>query len=201
MDQRKDWWKIMKRILIASAVLAVLAGCSSTSDPYQKRADAEQEKREKYAERAIDKAPNWMTKLPESKSAVYASATATSPDFAMADEKAKVIAFGKICMAAGGEVDKQSRVFRQDVGETSAENSEMAIRAMCRKVDVTGAELVEVKRVSEGSRFRSYVLVALPMGEANVLRREKVDEAVRKTTAGRSREAFQEMDRPVVTPQ
>ena len=192
----------MKRILIASAILAVLAGCSSTSDPYQKRADAEQEKREKYAERAIDKAPNWMTKLPESKSAVYASATATSPDFAMADEKAKVIAFGKICMAAGGEVDKQSRVFRQDVGETSAENSEMAIRAMCRKVDVTGAELVEVKRVSEGSRFRSYVLVALPMGEANVLRREKVDEAVRKTTAGRSREAFQEMDRPVaVTPQ
>jgi len=190
----------MKRVLIASAVLAVLAGCSSTSDPYQKRADAEQEKREKYAERAIDKAPNWMTKLPESKSAVYASATATSPDFAMADEKAKVIAFGKICMAAGGEVDKQSRVFRQDVGETSSENSEMAIRAMCRKVDVTGAELVEVKRVSEGSRFRSYVLVALPMGEANVLRREKVDEAVRKTTAGRAREAFEEMDKPVVQP-
>jgi len=188
----------MKRILIASAILAVLAGCSSTSDPYQKRADAEQEKREKYAERAIDKAPNWMTKLPESKSAVYASATAISPDFAMADEKAKVIAFGKICMAAGGEVDKQSRVFRQDVGETSAENSEMAIRAMCRKVDVTGAELVEVKRVSEGSRFRSYVLVALPMGEANILRREKVDEAVRKTTVGRSREAFRELDKPVV---
>jgi hypothetical protein len=188
----------MKRILIASAILAVLAGCSSTSDPYQKRADAEQEKREKYAERAIDKAPNWMTKLPESKSAVYANGTATSPDFAMADEKAKVIAFGKICMAAGGEVDKQSRVFRQDVGETSAENSEMAVRAMCRKVDVTGAELVEVKRVSEGSRFRSYVLLALPMGEANVLRREKVDEAVRKTTANRSREAFQELDKPVV---
>jgi len=198
MDQRKDRWKIMKRILIASVILAVLAGCSSTSDPYQKRADAEQEKREKYAERAIDKAPNWMTKLPESKSAVYANGTATSPDFAMADEKAKVIAFGKICMAAGGEVDKQSRVFRQDVGETSNENSEMAVRAMCRKVDVTGAELVEVKRVSEGSRFRSYVLLALPMGEANVLRREKVDEVVRKTTAGRAREAFQEMDKPVV---
>jgi hypothetical protein len=188
----------MKRILIASVILAGLAGCSSTSDPYQKRADAEQEKREKYAERAIDKAPNWMTKLPESKSAVYANGTATSPDFAMADEKAKVIAFGKICMAAGGEVDKQSRVFRQDVGETSNENSEMAVRAMCRKVDVTGAELVEVKRVSEGSRFRSYVLLALPMGEANVLRREKVDEVVRKTTAGRAREAFQEMDKPVV---
>ena len=111
----------MKRLLLATAVVGILAGCSSTSDPYQKRADAERERQEKYAERAIDKAPKWMEKLPESKSAVYASATATSPDFAMADEKAKVIAFGKICMAAGGEVDKQSRVFRQDIGETSAE--------------------------------------------------------------------------------
>ena len=170
----------MKRLLLATAVVGILAGCSSTSDPYQKRADAERERQEKYAERAIDKAPKWMEKLPESKSAVYASATATSPDFAMADEKAKVIAFGKICMAAGGEVDKQSRVFRQDIGETSAENSEMAIRSMCRKVDVTGAEIVEVKRVSEGSRFRSYVLVALPMGPANVLRTDKVNEQVRK---------------------
>ena len=92
-------------------------------------------------------------------------------------------------------MDKQSRVFRQDVGETSAENSEMAIRAMCRKVDVTGSEVVEVKRVSEGTRFRSYVLVALPMGEANVLRREKVDEKIRQGTAGRATEAFRELDK------
>lgn len=185
----------MKQLLLVSAVVAVLAGCSSTSDPYQRRAEAERERAEKYVERAIDKAPKWMEKLPESKSAVYANGTATSPDWGMADEKAKVIAFGKICTAAGGEVDKQSRVFRQDVGETSAENSEMAIRAMCRKVDVTGAEIVEVKRVAEGTRFRSYVLVALPMGEANILRREKADEKIRQGTAGRATEAFRELDR------
>jgi hypothetical protein len=186
----------MKLKLAIGAMVLTLVGCSSTSsDPYQRRADAERERQEKYAERAIDKAPKWMEKLPESKSAVYAAGTATSPDFAMADEKAKVIAFGKVCMAAGGEVDKQSRVFRQDVGETSSENSEMAIRAMCRKVDVTGAEVVEVKRVSEGTRFRSYVLVALPMGEANVLRREKADEKIRQGTAGRATEAFRELDK------
>ena len=179
--------------MLATAT-AVLAGCSSTSDPYQRRADTERERQEKYVERAIDKAPNWMTKLPDSKSAVYANGTATSPDFSMADEKAKIIAFGKICTAAGGEVDKQSRVFRHDVGETSSENSEMAIRSMCRKVDVTGAEIVEIKRVAEGARFRSYVLVALPMGEANVLRREKVNEQIRKGTAGRANEAFRELD-------
>jgi hypothetical protein len=185
----------MKRFIFLALVASLLAACSSApSNPYEKRAYEEQERKEKLVERAIDKAPNWMTKLPESKGAVYANGTATSPDFAMADEKAKVIAFGKVCMAAGGEVDKQSRVFRSDIGETSAENSEMAIRAMCRKVDVTGAEIVEIKRVSEGSRFRSYVLVALPMGEANILRREKVDEKIRAGTVRRSTEAFKEMD-------
>lgn len=185
----------MKLKLAMGVAVLALVGCSSTSDPYQRRAEAERERSEKLVERAIDKAPKWMDKLPESKSAVYANGTATSPDWGMADEKAKVIAFGKVCMAAGGEVDKQSRVFRQDVGETSAENSEMAIRAMCRKVDVTGAEVVEVKRVAEGTRFRSYVLVALPMGEANVLRREKVDEKIRQGTAGRATEAFRELDK------
>jgi hypothetical protein len=185
----------MKQLLLAGAILTILVGCGSTSDPYQRRAEAERERQEKYNERALDKAPKWMEKLPESKSAVYANGTATSPDFAMADEKAKVIAFGKICTAAGGEVDKQSRVFRQDVGETSAENSEMAIRSMCRKVDVTGAEIVEIKRLAEGTRFRSYVLVALPMGDANVLRREKVDEKIRQSTAGRATEAFRELDK------
>ena len=185
----------MKRVLFVSMLVSLLAACSSTpSDPYSRRAAEEQERKEKLVDRAIDKAPKWMTELPKSTGAVYANGTASSPDMAMADEKAKVIAFGKICMAAGGEVDKQSRVFRQDVGDNSAENSEMAIRSMCRKVDVTGAEIAEVKRISEGSKFRTYVLVALPMGDANILRKTKVDEAIRKQTAGRATEAFRELD-------
>lgn len=184
----------MKRVLLAVGITALIAGCSTTSDPYQKRAEAERERQEKYVDRAIDKAPKWMTELPKSTAATYANGTAVSPDMSMADEKAKVIAYGKICMSAGGEVDKQSRVFRQDVGDTSAENSEMAIRSMCRKVDITGAEIAEIKRVSEGTRFRTYVLVALPMGDANTLKKAKVDEAIRKQTAGRATEAFQELD-------
>ena len=184
----------MKNIAFILPIVALLTACGTT-DTYQKRADAERERQEKYAERSLDKAPKWMTDLPKSTAAVYANGTSVSADMAMADEKAKVIAFGKICTAAGGEVDKQSRVFRQDVGDTSTENSEMAIRSMCRKVDVTGAEVVEIKRIAEGPRFRSYVLVALPMGDANILRREKVDEKIRQGTAGRATEAFRELDR------
>ena len=186
----------MKQLLCLGALVAVLAGCSSTpTDTYSKRAEYERERQEKLADRAIDKAPKWMTELPKSPSAVYSAGTATSPDFAMADEKAKVIAYGKVCMSAGGEVDKSSRVFRNDVGDTSSENSEMAIRAMCRKVDITGVETVEIKRISEGGRFRSYVLVALPMGDANILQKAKIDNRIREQSASRSTEAFKELDK------
>jgi hypothetical protein len=183
----------MKKALIILPIAMALTACGTT-DVYQKRADQARERQERYVERSIDKAPKWMTELPKSTGAVYANATAVSGDFSMADEKAKVIALGKICISAGGEVDKQSRVFRNDVNETSNENSEMAIRSMCRKVDVTGAEIAEIKRVSEGPRYRTYVLMALPMGEANQLKKDKINAELSRSTAHRATEAFKELD-------
>ncbi len=158
----------MNKLLLALPLAGVLAACGTT-EKFEKRAEYENTKQEKYVERTIDKSPKWMSQLPESKSAVYANGTSVSRDFSMADEKAKMVAFSKICMAAGGEVDKQSKMFLSDTEDTTVERSEMAIRAMCRGVDISGTEIVEVKRISEGSRYRSYVLVALPLGEANVL--------------------------------
>jgi hypothetical protein len=90
----------------------------------------------RHVERTIDKAPEWMTKLPESKSAVYANGSGVSREFSMADEKAKLIAFSKVCMAAGGEVDKQSKMFLSDTEDTSTERSELAVRSTCRGVDI-----------------------------------------------------------------
>lgn len=189
----------MKKALVLLPIVAALTACGTT-DVYQKRADAERERQEKYVERSLDKAPKWMAELPKSTSAVYANGTAVSGDFSMADEKAKVMALGKICMSAGGEVDAQSRVFRNDVASSSNENSEMAIRSLCRKVDVTGAEIVEIKRVAEGPRYRTYVLMALPIGDANQLKRTKVNDELSAKTASRSVEAFKELDSVTVKP-
>ena len=185
----------MRKLLILLPVVALMAACSSApKETYDRRAYEVEQKREQYAERAIDKAPKWMTELPKSNAAVYANGTAVSGDFSMADEKAKTIAFGKICMAAGGEVDKNSRMFRADVGEQSVENSSVAIRSMCRTVDVTGAEVVEVKRLAEGSRFRSYVLVALPTGTANPMQQRRDQNQARRTAQAQGDAAFREMD-------
>ena len=91
------------KYFITVVAVALLAACSSTpKEQYERRAYEERQRQEKAVESAIDRAPKWMTELPVSNSAVYANGSAVSTDMSMADYKAKLFAYGKICMAAGG---------------------------------------------------------------------------------------------------
>jgi hypothetical protein len=186
----------MKKVFALLPIVAVIAACSSTpKDDYDKRAAAVESKREAAVEKSLAKAPSWMTELPVSNSAVYANGSAVSSDMSMADYKAKLFAYGKICMAAGGKVSQQAKIFMQDTTDASYETSELAIRSMCPSVDLTGVETKEVKRIAEGSRYRSYVLVALPTGDANVLQKRKDALSLEKRAASRSAEAFKELEK------
>jgi hypothetical protein len=177
----------------ASAVVAIKEPVLPT-EQYDNRTAREQIRREAQVERSILHAPKWMSELPTSDNAVYANGSAVSTDMSMADYKAKLFAYGKICMAAGGRVNQQSHVFMQDTAETSYETSELAIRAMCPSVDITGTEIKEVKRVSEGGRFRTYVLLVLPTGDANQMRKRKDQLILKQRAEKRQSEVFKEMD-------
>jgi len=183
----------MKSLLLLP-IVAILAACGTT-DPYGKRADQERERQERYVERSIDKAPKWMFELPTSSSAVFESGTAVSGDWMMADAKAKATAYGKICMMAGGTASQQTKIYRTDSEATSTELSEQAIRTGCKSVDLTGVEVKEVKHVAEGTRYRTYVLVVLPTGDANLLRKYKDAQRQRELAANRAPEAFKELDK------
>lgn len=196
----------MKKVFAILPLVALVA-CSSIkpapvstapvlpTEQYDNRTAQAQVAREAQTDRAIVQAPKWMTDLPVSNSAVYANGSAVSSDMSMADYKAKLFAFGKICMAAGGKVDQQSKVFMQDTAEASHETSELAIRSMCPSVDITGVEIREVKRIAEGGRFRTYVLVALPTGDANALQKRKDQLRLKDRAEKRSTDAFKEMDK------
>jgi hypothetical protein len=182
----------MKKFLMVAPLVAVLAACGTT-DVYQKRADNERERQERYVEKAIDQAPKWFREPPISNSAVFEAGTAVSGDWSMADVKAKAAAYGKICMAAGGTASQNTRIYRADNDAASSEFSEMALRTSCKSVDLTGVEVKEIKHIAEGSRFRTYVLVALPTGDANVLRKAKEAAKAREQMAQRAPDAFKEL--------
>ena len=195
----------MKKVFAILPLIALVA-CSSTKTPvstapvlptetYDNRAAVNQIDREAQVNRSITQAPEWMSRLPVSNNAVYANGSAVSTDMSMADYKAKLFAFGKICMAAGGKVDQQSKIFMQDTAVASTEISELAIRSMCPSVDITGTEIREVKRISEGGRFRTYVLLALPTGDANALQKRKDQLKLNEGAVQRGKEVFKELDR------
>ena len=197
----------MKKVFAILPLVALVA-CSSIkpapigqapvvlpTEQYDNRVAVAQVNREAQVNQSISQAPAWMTKLPESNNAVYASGSAVSSDMSMADYKAKLFAFGKICMAAGGKVSQQAKVFMQDTTEASVEISELAIKSMCPSVDITGVEIKEIKRVAEGGRFRSYALVVLPTGDANALQRRKDVLKLKDRADQRSIEVFKEIDK------
>jgi hypothetical protein len=195
----------MKKVLVILPLVALVA-CGSTKTPvstapvlpteqYDNRAAVVQIDREAQVNRSISQSPDWMAKLPTSNNAVYANGSAVSTDMSMADYKAKLFAYGKICMAAGGKVDQQSKIFMQDTTAASTEFSELAIKSMCPSVDITGVEIKDVKRIAEGSRFRTYVLVALPTGDANALQKRKDQLKLNNRAEQRSGEAFKEMEK------
>ena len=186
----------MKRLLSIAAVIALTA-CGSTKtanvDNYQQRGDAERTAQIQAAQQAVAKAPDWMSKLPKSRDAVYENGTASSTDFAMADMMAKTIAYTKICTAAGGTVRQQTKMY----GTQDSVSMEMTVRSMCKDVDITGVETVEMVHVAEGNKVRTYALVALPIGDANTMRKEADSRRDRLTEGERKEKAFKELDAKV----
>jgi hypothetical protein len=182
----------MKSLLLIP-IVAILAACGTT-DPYQKRAEKERDIRQASVERTIDKAPKWMVELPKSSSAVYSAGTSSSGDYSMAVHKAKAEAYGKICMTAGGSVSQRTKIYKADTADVSSELSEMVIRTACKEVDVTGVEVADKKIIADNGRYRAYVLVALPTGDANVLKKAKDQQRINELAAQRAPEAFKELD-------
>jgi hypothetical protein len=184
----------MKRLLVVLPLVAALTACGTTSsDRFDRRVERDQERRDKAAVQAIKKAPDWMTELPRSNNAVYANGTAVSSDMGMSANKAKLMAYGKICMAAGGRVNQNSRMFLMDSENSTAEQTELAIQSICPSVDITGVETVDMQHIAENGRFRTYVLLALPTGQANQVQGDRDRRANTARMNQRAGQAFQEM--------
>jgi len=176
----------MKKLIIVTAVASLLSACGSTGKQYS-QFNEQNERQEKYVTQAIDRAPEWMTRLPKSENAIYQSADESGASMSSAKMFAEAKAYAKICTSAGGKVRSQTKFFETDTGSSSSRSSEIAIRSLCPDVDITGVQTVETVFLREGNRVRAMVLVALPIGSANVLKSQK-------EAAARAPEAFKELD-------
>lgn len=184
----------MKKLLIIAPAIAMLAACGTT-DMYGKRAEAERERQVATQEKILKKAPDWYSKLPSSTDAVYEAGFGSSFNAADALAYAKNDAYGKICMTAGGKTSAMTKTYSSEGENSRTQINERAIKSFCPGVDLTGVERRNIEQfVTPNGKINVYVLVALPTGDANILRKAKEAHAERELALKRAPEAFRELD-------
>jgi hypothetical protein len=185
----------MKKTLLLIPIVAMLAACGTT-DKYGKMAEQEREYRVKSAEKIIDKAPKWCDKLPESASAVYECGFGSSFNKSDSLSYASNEAYGIICMTAGGRTSQQTKMYSSEGERSRTQVNERATKSSCPSVDLTGVRREKVEQfVTADGKINTYVLVALPTGDANILKRAKEAHAERELALKRAPEAFKELDK------
>ena len=185
----------MKKTLLILPIVAMLAACGTT-DKYGKIAEQEQKTRVSSQEKILDKTPKWCDKLPESKSAVYECGFGSSFNKADSMSYASAEAYGIICMTAGGRASQQTKLYSAEGERSRTQVNERVTKASCPNVDLTGVRREAVEQfVTADGRINTYVLMALPTGDANVLKRAKEAHAERELALKRAPEAFKELDK------
>jgi hypothetical protein len=192
----------MRKSLVVLGVAVLLSACSTTrtqtvatTAPGQPVLVATPvNAQETSAKRTVDAIPEWFIEVPRVDGVIHSVGDGVSGSLAGALSNARANAYEGICQSAGGTVRSQTKVYRQDSDTASTSMTTTAIRNLCPDVDVTGATVEKRKIIQDGSRFRAYVLVSLPMGEKNVLARTKQANKIAERAAGNATREFKELD-------
>jgi hypothetical protein len=193
--------------LSAVAICASLVACASTQKteapvpqvvaqpaPQVYQAPAHPYAMPAQPQRVISPAPEWFVRLPEDTAdMMFAAGTATSVDEQMAYNKARMFAEQKLIESMTARVRSLTKSYRADSGDALNERFEQTIQKTANG-EVIGAQRVDSRATHDGRYYKVYVLIRYPLGESNVLRKERNQTQARKESELRSGRAHQELD-------
>lgn len=144
--------------------------------------------------RTVVQAPAWFVQLPEDTAEMtFAVGTATSTDEQMAYDKARMAAERKLVEQMYARISTQTNSFRADRGSTMIENYQQVTRKNARG-ELAGAQRVDSQTTHDGRVYKVYVLLRLPMGEANLAQTRRDQARAQREAEIRSRAAERAMD-------
>jgi hypothetical protein len=134
-------------------------------------------------------APEWFLKLPQNtEEMVFAAGTATSTDEQMAFDKARMFAEQKLIELLSTKLQTQTLSNRVAAGDAVNSRFETMIKKSASG-ELVGAERVDAQSSNDGRLYKVYVLLRLPLGEANTLMRERNAQVAIKESANQGRAA------------
>lgn len=146
------------------------------------------------AVRTVVQAPEWFVRLPEDTAEMtFAVGTATSTDEQMAYDKARMAAERKLVEQMHARISTQTNSFRADRGQAMIENFQQVTRKNARG-ELVGAQRVDSQTTHDGRVYKVYVLLRLPMGEANLAQNRRDQARAQREAEIRGRAAERAMD-------
>jgi hypothetical protein len=146
-------------------------------------------------QRVIVPAPEWFVQLPaDTADMMFAAGTATSVDEQMAYNKARMFAEQKLIESMTARVRSLTKSYRADSGDALNERFEQTIQKTANG-ELIGAQRVDSRATHDGRYYKVYVLIRYPLGENNILRKERDQVQSRKESELRAARAHQDLAR------
>jgi hypothetical protein len=176
------------RVILTMALALLVAGCAGS-----KKMDSPKNVKPV-------KAPEWFMHPPEDNNQLLGVATATSQDLQTAIDKAKQDGRVEIARQMDVRIAGLSKRFVEETGL----NEDAELLGMFTQVSksvvsdsLTGSRVTKQQLGKEGKIYRAYIMVEMPIGEANAKFVEKIRAQERLYTRFRASEAFEELDQEV----
>ena len=141
--------------------------------------------------------PAWFIDAPEDPNYLYATATGKSRDLQLAIDNAKAAGRLDIAGQMGTKVSGLFKRFREEIGaEEDAELLAMTTAVSKEVVSevIQGCRTAKQAIQKEGISYRAYVLMEMPIGEANAALMSKIKESKNMYTRFRASQGFKELE-------
>jgi hypothetical protein len=181
---------MMPRIALVLSTLA-LAACSSNPNPTLSP---------KPASAVVNSSPDWYMNVPQDPNYMFAAKSATSRDMQIAVDKAVADARSEIAKQMEVKYSGLEKRFREEVGTgTDSELLDSYSNAYKQVVSNTlyGTRTKNQVVKPEGEIYRAWVLMEMPIGQANEALMGKIKANQAMYTRFRATQAFQDLDAEV----
>ncbi len=145
----------------------------------------------------LKRAPGWFTDVPQDPNYLFAAATATSTDMQLAINKAQTEGRNQLSQQMEIKFNGMQKRFQEEVGVGDGseylDQFTLAYRSVVSTV-LHGSRISKQDLQQERQIWRSYVLMEMPIGEANQQLMAKIKANQNLYTRFRATEAFEELD-------
>ncbi len=182
-----------------------MGGCATPEPGSPEAVALEQEEKEEAkveaVEETVDELPGWFLNLPTDQHSVYAAGTATSPDLQLAMDKAGLNAKRSLADRINSALSSKMKEFVAEVGQ--GEDTEVITEVervtsnLITEVNVAGYSQADAKIIPQGDKYRAYVLLQYPIGEANRILIDQVKKNQVLDAKLRASKAFKELEEEI----